>query len=129
MLNAFRALKDALFPSEERLKYDLVKTAVDLARLTSEIKGCIAVLESDFSEQESRTFEYAQMEPENRFVTEVLRQKKLFMEKYERCRVLLHHRPEYRRERDETIKCGQDLLKEIEVTCNKLPSSVGFGEL
>jgi hypothetical protein len=47
VFNALKALKEVLFPREERLKYDLTKTAVDLARLTNEIKGCIAVLESD----------------------------------------------------------------------------------
>ena len=133
LLKTLKAIKRTLFPKEEALKYNLTKTAVDLARLTNEIKGDIAELESDFNKQdiEPRTFEYAQMEPQNRFVTEVLRQKKVFMEKYDRCHELFSHGDpvQYRRERDETIKSGQDLLKEIEVTCNKLPLSVGFGEL
>jgi hypothetical protein len=68
------------------------------------------------------------MEPENRFVTEVLRQKKHFMEKYERCCELYNHDKLalYGRERDKTIKDGRDLLKEIEATTNKLPLSAGY---
>ena len=128
-LDPLIAIKRVLFPKEELLKYDLSKTAVELARLANEIKGYIAELESDFSKQDSepRTFEYAQMEPENRFVTEVLRQKKLFTEKYDRCCELFLYDilVQYGREKEETIKHGQYLLKEIEVTYNKLPLSSG----
>jgi hypothetical protein len=129
LLKNLRTVKRILFfdDSKEVLKYDLTKTALDLARLTNEIKGFIAVLESDFSERESQTFEYAQMEPQNRFVAEVLRQKKVFMEKYDRCCELFTHDKlaQYGRERDETIKHGRELLKEIEATYNKLPLSSG----
>ncbi len=78
-----------------------------------------------------QTFDYEQMEPENRFVTEVLRQKKLFMEKYDFCCEFYNHGEyvQYRRERDETIRRGRDLLKEIEATYNKLPISMGIGGL
>ncbi len=129
-LDLLRAIKRVLFPCEELLKYDLNKTSVELARLANEIKVYIAELKSDFGkkETESRIFEYAQMEPQNRFVTEVLKQKKLFMEKYDRCSELYDYNKlvPYGRERDETIKCGQELLKEIEVTYNKLPLSSGY---
>jgi hypothetical protein len=128
-LNLLRAIKSVLFPKEELLKYDLSKTAVELARLANEIKGYIGELESDFSKQdiESRTFDYVQMEPQNRFVTEVLRQKKLFIEKYDRCYELFNHDKlaQHGRERDETIRHGRNLLKEIEATYNKLPLSAG----
>ena len=119
-LNTLRAIKRVLFPKEELLKYDLSKTAVELSRLANEIKGYISELETDFSKQdtESRTFEYTQMEPQNRFVTEVLRQKKLFMEKYDHCCELYNHDKlvQYERERDETTRHGRELLKEIEAT-------------
>ena len=128
-LDLIRAIKRILFPKEELLKYDLSKTAVELARLANEIKGYISDLETDFGKQdiESRTFDYGEMEPENRFVTEVLRQKKLFTEKYDRCCELYNHDKLvlYGIERDETIKYGRDLLKEIEATTNKLPLSAG----
>jgi hypothetical protein len=128
-LNFLIAIKRILFPKEERLKYDLSKTAVELARLANEIKGYIRELESDFSNKdiESQTFDYVQMEPQNRFVTEVVKQKELFMEKYDRCCELINHdkQAQYRRERDETIKHGRELLKEIEATYNKLPLSAG----
>ena len=128
-LDSLRAIKRVLFPNEELLKYDLSKTAVELARLANEIKGYISELETDFSKQdiELRTINYFQLEPENRFVTEVLRQKKLFMEKYDRCWELYNHDKlaQYGRERDETIKYGRELLKEIEATHNKLPLSAG----
>jgi hypothetical protein len=128
-LNPLRAIKRILFPKEELLKYDLNKTAVELTRLANEIKGYIAELESDFSKQDSepRTYDYTQMHPQNRFVTEVVRQKTLFMEKYDHCCELYNHDKlaQYRRERDETIKHGRDLLKEIEATYNKLPLSAG----
>jgi hypothetical protein len=67
------------------------------------------------------------MEPQNRFVTEVLRQKKLFIEKYDRCCELYNHDKlaQYGRERYETIRHGRDLLNEIEATYNRLPLSVG----
>jgi hypothetical protein len=130
-LDLVRAIKRVLFPNEELLKYDLNKTAVELARLANEIKGHIGELETDFSKQdlESRIFEYVQMESDNRFVTEVLRQKKLFMEKYDFCCEFYNHGEyvQYRRERDETIRRGRDLLKEIEATYNKLPISMGIG--
>jgi len=135
LIKTLKAIKRTLFfdDSKEILKYDLTKTAVDLARLTNEIKGYIAELESDFSKKdtESRTFDYVQMEPQNRFVSEVLRQKKLFMEKYDLCCELFNHgeHVQYRRERDETIKYGRGLLEEIEVTYNKLPISIGIGGL
>ncbi len=129
-LDPLRAIKRVLFPWEELLKYDLSKTAVELAKLANEIKGYVSDLETDFSKKdtESLIFEYTQMEPENRFVTEVLRQKKHFMEKYERCCELYNHDKlaEYGKERDETIKHGRDLLKEIEATTNKLPLSAGY---
>ena len=128
-LNPLRAIKRVLFPKEELLKHDLSKTAVELARLANEIMGYISDLESDFSKQdtESRTYDYGQMEPENRFVTQVLRQKKLFMEKYDRCCELFNHDilVKYGREKEETISCGRELLKEIEATTNKLPLSTG----
>ncbi len=124
-----KAIKSVLFPKEEFLNYDLSKTSVELARLANEIKGYISELESDFSKQdlESRTFDYTQMEPQNRFVTEVLRQKKHFMEKYDLCCELFNHDKLalYGRERDETIRLGRELLKEIEATTNKLPLSAG----
>ena len=68
-LNSLRAIKGVLFPKEKLHKYDLSKTAVELARLANEIKGYISELETDFSKKdlESRTFEYTQMEPENSF--------------------------------------------------------------
>lgn len=128
--NPFRAIKRVLFPKAERLTYDLSTTAVELARLANEIKGYLREVESDFSVQdiEPRVFEYTQMEPENRFVTEVLRQKKLFMEKYDRCCELFTHDKleQYGRERDAAIRHGRDLLQEIEATYNKLPLSAGF---
>ena len=128
-LNPLRAIKRVLFPKKELLKYDLSKTAVELMRLVNEVKQCIGELESDFSEQdiELRIFEYTQMEPQNRFVTQVLKQKKLFLEKYDRAFELFNHGEQvgYRRERDETIRHGQELLKEIEATNNKLPLSAG----
>ncbi len=127
--NPFRAIKRVLFPKAERLTYDLSKTAVELARLANEIKGYMRDLESDFSVQDikPRVFEYTQMEPENRFVTEVLRRKKLFMEKYDRCCELFTHDKleQYGRERGEAIRHGRDLLQEIEATYNKLPLSAG----
>jgi len=63
------------------------------------------------------------MEPPNRFVTEVLGQEELFLEKYDRGHEFVSNGElaEYGRERDEQIKYGQDLLKEIEAPCNKLP--------
>jgi hypothetical protein len=128
-LRILRAVKRVLFPNEELLKYELSKTAVELTRLANEIQGYIGEVTSDFSAQgiDSRTFEYTQLEPQNRLVTEVLRHKKLFMEKFDRCRELYHHDKlaQYRKERDETIKLGRDLLKEIESTYNKLPLSAG----
>ncbi len=128
-LNPLRAIKSVLFPKEELLKYDLSKTAVELMRLANEVKQCIGELESDFSKQdlEPRIFEYTQMEPQNRFVTQILKQKKLFLEKYDRAFELFNHgeHVQYRRERDDTIKYGQELLKEIEATNNKLPLSAG----
>ncbi|MEE8569899.1 MAG: hypothetical protein V3S97_02745 [Candidatus Bathyarchaeia archaeon] len=128
-LNPLIAIKRILFPKEELLKYDLSKTAVELARLANEIKGYISDLETDFGKQdiESRTFDYGEMEPENRFVTEVLRKKKLFMEKYDRCSELFNNDilVQYGREKEETIRCGRNLLKEIEATTNKLPLSAG----
>ncbi len=128
-LDSLRAIKSVLFPKEELLKYDLNKTAVELMRLANEVKQCISELESDFSKQdlEPRTFEYTQMEPQNRFVTQVLKQKKLFLEKYDRAFELFNHGEQvrYRRERDEMIRHGQELLKEIEATNNKLPLSAG----
>jgi len=128
-LDSLRAIKRVLFPNEELLKYDLSKTAVELARLANEIKGYISELESDFSKQdiESRTYDYFHMEPDNRFVTEVLRQKKLFMKKYDLCCEFYNHDKleQYGRERRETIQYGRDLLNEIEVTYNNLPLSSG----
>jgi len=128
-LDPLRAIKKVLFPWEELLKYDLSKTAVELAKLANEIKGYVSELETDFSKQdlEPRTFDYAQMEPDNRFVTELLRQKKLFMEKYDLCYELYNHDKLalYGRERDETIRHGRELLKEIKATHNKLPLSAG----
>ena len=78
-----------------------------------------------------KPFDYEQMEPENRFVTEVLRQKKLFMEKYDFCCEFYNQceYEQYIRERDETIRSCRDLLKEIEATYNKLPISMGIGGL
>jgi hypothetical protein len=110
-------------------KYSVTKTALELARLRNEVQGYLAELESDFSEQESRTFKYAQMEPQNRFVTEVLKQTDRFLEKYDRCRELFLHGDlvQYGRERDETLRDGRDLLNEIEATANKLPASMGYG--
>jgi hypothetical protein len=129
-LDPLKAIKSILLPKEELLKYDLNKTAVELARLANEIKEYIDELESDFSKQdtESRTFEYTQIEPQNRFITEVIRQKKLFMEKYDHCCELYNHDKlaQYERERDETIRHGRELLKEIEATYNKLPLSMGL---
>jgi hypothetical protein len=129
-LDPLRAIKRVLFPKQELLKYDLSKTAVELTRLANEIKGYISELESDFGKKdiESRMFDYTQMEPQNRIVTEILKQKKLFMEKYNRCCELINHDKlaQYRRERDETIKYGRDLLKEIEAAYNKLPLSAGY---
>lgn len=115
--------------AKEIRKYSLTKTAVELAKLANEIQGYLAELESDFGEQESWTYEYAQMEPQNRFVTEVLRQKNRFLKKYDRCREFFRHVDvvQYGRERDETIRYGRDLLKEIEATSNKLPASMGSG--
>lgn len=128
-LDPLKAIKSILFPKEELLKYDLNKTALELTRLANEIKKYVGDLESDFSKQdtESRTFEYTQMELQNRFVTEVLMEKKLFMEKYDLCCEFYNHDKlaQYRRESDETIKLGRELLKEIEATYNKLPLSVG----
>lgn len=128
-LKLLRAIKRVLIPKEELLTYDLSKTAVELTRLANEIKGYIGEVASDFSTQEieSRIVKYTQMEPQNRFVTEVLRQKKLFMEKYDRCCELFHHgnRVQYGRERDETLMYGRELLKEIDATYNKLPLSAG----
>ena len=128
-LDPLRAIKRVFFPKEDLLKYDLSKTAVELARLANEIKGYLAELESDFSTQdtESRTFEYAQMEPQNRFVTEVVKKKGQFMEKYDRCCELYNRDKlvQYGRERDETIRYGRELLKEIKATTNKLPLSAG----
>ena len=128
--NLLSAIKRVLFPKEELLKYDLSKTAVELTRLANEVKGCISELESDFSKQnmESRTFEYTQMESQNRFVTEVVRKKILFMEKYDRCCEFFTQDAQvrYTSERDETIRYGRDLLKEIEATYNKLPLSSGI---
>ena len=129
-LDPLRAIKRILFPKEELLNYDLSKTAVELARLANEIKGYISELESDFSKQdiESRTFDYFHMEPDNRFVTEVLRQKKLFMKKYDLCCEFYNHDKlePYGREKHETIQYGHNLLKEIEATTNKLPLSTGY---
>ena len=109
--------------------YDLSTTAVELARLANEIKGYMRALESDFRVQdiEPRVFKYTQMEPENRFVTEVLRRKKRFMEKYDRHYELFTHDnlEKYGRDRDEAIRYGRDLLQEIEATYNKLPLSAG----
>ena len=126
-LDVLRAIKRALFPKHECLRYDLEKTAVELARLSNEIKGYIAELASDFSERERRTFAYAQMEPQNRFVSDVVRHKTAFLEQYAHCRDLYpcDQLAPYRRERDETIRCGRALLNEIEATTKKLPLSVG----
>lgn len=57
----------------------------------------------------------------------VLRQKKRFMEKYDRCcELFTHDKPaQYGRDRDEAIRYGRDLLQEIEATYNKLPLSAG----
>ena len=76
-LKLLRAIKRVLFPNEELLKYELSKTAVELTRLANEIQGYIGEVASDFSTQDidSRTFEYTQMEPQNRFVTEVFKAK------------------------------------------------------
>ncbi len=129
-LNPLIALKRILFPKEELLKYDLSKTAVELTRLANEIKINIAELETDFSKHDlkPRIFDYIQMLPQNRFVTEVLRQKKLFMEKYDHCYELYNQDKleQYGREKDETIRHGKELLKEIEATNNKIPLSAGY---
>ena len=129
-LNLLRAIKRVLIPKEELLKYDLSKTAVELTRLANEIKGYIGEVASDFSTQgiESRTVEYTQMEPQNRFVTGVLKHKVQFLEKYDRCRELVNqgNRVQYGRERDETIRYGRELLKEIDATYNTLPLSSGY---
>jgi hypothetical protein len=75
-----------------------------------------------------RTFEYTQMEYQNKFVTEILKLKSLFIMKYDHCCELYNHGKleQYRKERDETIRRGRELLKEIEATYNKLPLSTGI---
>ena len=44
-LDSLRAIKRILFPKEELLKYDLSKTAIELAKLANEIKGYIGEFE------------------------------------------------------------------------------------
>ena len=70
------------------------------------------------------------MTPQNQLITEIVKQKTLFMERYNRCRELFNepNLDTYRQEREAAIGIGQSLLKDIQQSSEKLPLSMGLIE-
>lgn len=146
IIDALRKIGRILFysPSDTRPSYDLYKTSAELARLTNEITRYVAELKYNFDQHAitthfqpdeyrrifDRTFHYTQLTLQNQLVTEIVKQKMLFMERYNRCHELFNepNLDTYRQEREEAIVMGQSLLKEIQQTSDKLPLSLGLIE-
>jgi len=138
ILQTLKKIFNIIFsPNSNESPYTIYKTVAELAKLTNEITGYVAELEFEFDEMAiathfdpevferiyNRPFSYTQMDPENRFITPIVQQRRQFLAQFNHCRSLFKEQKleEYKQAREPAILEGRRLLENIQLTVNKLP--------